>query len=45
MTKDYSDEIKALITEYREKGFEWGKPVDYLEFRNGCSKEDMERKS
>ena len=43
MTKDYSEEIKGLIDKYRNKGFEWGKPVDYLEFRNGCSKEDMEK--
>ena len=43
MTKDYSEELKELIDKYKEKGFEWGKPIDYLEYRNGCSKEDMER--
>ncbi len=43
MTKNYSEELKELIEVYKEKGFEWGKPIDYLEFRNGCSKEDMEK--
>ena len=43
MTKDYLEEVKELIDNYKEKGFEWGKPIDYLEFRNGCSKEDMEK--
>ena len=32
-----------MIENYKERGFEWGKPIDYLEFRNGCSKEEMER--
>ena len=43
MTKDYSEELKDLIDKYKEKGFEWGKPIDYLEFRNGCSREEMEK--
>lgn len=43
MTKDYSEELKWLIEKYKEKGFEWGKPIEYLEFRNGCSKEEMEK--
>ncbi|MBU0467328.1 MAG: hypothetical protein KJ600_04065 [Nanoarchaeota archaeon] len=43
MTKNYSEEVKELIEEYKEKGFEWGKPIDYLEFRNSCSKEEMEK--
>ena len=43
MTKDYSEELRELIEKYKERGFEWGKPIDYLEFRNGCSKEEMER--
>jgi glutathione peroxidase-family protein len=43
MTKDYQEELKELIEKYKEKGFEWGKPVDYLEFRNGLSKEEMEK--
>lgn len=43
MTKNYSVEIKSLIDKYKERGFEWGKPIDYLEFRNGLSKEEMEK--
>ena len=42
MAKNYSEEFKVLIERYKEKGFEWGKPIDYLEFRNGCSKKEME---
>jgi len=43
MAKDYTEELKELIEKFKDKGFEWGKPIDYLEFRNGCSKEDMEK--
>jgi len=43
MAKDYSEELKELIDKYKEKGFEWGKPIEYLEFRNGCSREELER--
>ena len=43
MTKDYIDELKEIIEKYKDKGFEWGKPTEYLEFRNGCSKEEMEK--
>ncbi|MFH1151874.1 MAG: hypothetical protein V1788_01985 [Nanoarchaeota archaeon] len=43
MKKNYSEELKLLIEKYKEKGFEWGKPIDYIEFRNGCSREDMEK--
>jgi len=43
MAKNYLEELKVLIEKYKEKGFEWGKPIDYLEFRNGCSKEEMEK--
>ena len=43
MNKNYNEELKELINKYKEKGFEWGKPVEYLEFRNGCSKEEMEK--
>jgi uncharacterized DUF497 family protein len=41
--QDYSEELKQLIKKYKEKGFEYGKPKDYLEFRNGCSIEEMEK--
>ena len=34
MTKNYAEELKELINKFKEKGFEWGKPIDYLEFRN-----------
>jgi glutathione peroxidase-family protein len=43
MTKNYSEELRRLIEKYKERGFEWGKPADYLEFRNGCSKREMEK--
>ncbi len=43
MAKNYFEELRILIEKYKEKGFEWGKPIDYLEFRNGCSKEEMEK--
>jgi len=43
VTKNYAEKLKEFISEYKEKGFEWGKPVDYLEFRNGCSEEDMKK--
>ena len=43
MNKDYSEELKELVGKYKERGFEWGKPIEYLEFRNGCSKEEMEK--
>ena len=43
MKKNYSEELKELIEKYKDKGFEWGKPIDYLEFRNGCSREEMEK--
>ena len=43
MTKDYTEEVKELIEKYKKEGFEWGKPVDYFEFRNGCSREEMEK--
>jgi len=42
MVKNYAEELKDLISKYKDKGFEWGKPIEYLEFRNGCSKEEME---
>lgn len=43
MLKNYSEELISLIEKYKKSGFEWGKPIDYLEFRNGCSKEEMEK--
>lgn len=43
MLKNYNEELKELIEKYKGSGFEWGKPIDYLEFRNGCSREEMEK--
>ena len=43
MTKDYIEELREFIEEYKDKGFEYGKPIEYLEFRNGISKEDIEK--
>ena len=43
MRTNYLEELKIKIEKQKEKGFEWGKPIDYLEFRNGCSREEMEK--
>lgn len=43
MVKDYSEELRILIERYKDKGFEYGKPVEYLEFRNSCTHEEMEK--
>jgi len=43
MTKNYSEELKEMLDKFKDKGFEWGKSIRYLEFRNGCSKEEMEK--
>lgn len=40
--EDFSEEIKKLIGKYKDKEFEYGKPIKYLEFRNKCSKEEIE---
>ncbi len=42
MVKNYSEEFMVLIEKYKNKGFEYGKPISYLEFRNSCTKEEME---
>ena len=31
------------MEEYKDKGFEYGKPIDYLEFRNGCNHKEFEK--
>jgi len=41
--KDYSEELRKLIEKHKDKGFEYGKPIEYLEFRNGCSIEELEK--
>jgi len=42
MTKNYLEELRILIKKYKNKGFEYGKPIKYLEFRNSCTKKEME---
>ena len=41
--KDYSEELGKLLEKYKNKGFEYGKPKEYLEFRNSASIEEMEK--
>jgi len=36
-------EFEKLIQEYSNKGFEYGKPIKYLEFRNNATKQDFEK--
>ena len=43
MTKNYIEELRILIEEYKNKGFEYGKPIEYLEFRNSITKEEIEK--
>ena len=43
MAKNYIEELKILIENYKEKGFEYGKPIEYLEFRNSMTKEEIEK--
>ena len=43
MTKNYSEELRILLEKYKDKGFEYGKPIKYLEFRNSCSIKEMEK--
>lgn len=42
MAKNYVEELRGLIEKYRGRGFEYGKPIEYLEFRNSMSREKME---
>jgi len=41
--KDYSEEVKRLIEKFKERGFEYGRPKEYLEFRNGTSIKEIEK--
>lgn len=41
--KDSSKEVNELLQKYNEKGFEYGKPIQYIEFRNKCSREEIEK--
>ncbi len=42
MTKNYIEELRILIEGYKERGFEYGKPIGYLEFRNSMRRKEME---
>ena len=39
---DYSKEVKELIKENIKHGFYYGKSIDYLSFRLGITKQEME---
>ena len=41
--KNYIEELKLQIEQNKKNGFEYGKPISYLEFRNNCSIEQMEK--
>ena len=43
MTKDYSEELKELIDKYKEKGFRYAKPIQFLLERISDTKENIER--
>jgi hypothetical protein len=43
MPKNYIEELRGLIEKYKDKGFEYGKPIDYLEFRNSITLAEMEK--
>ncbi len=41
MPKNYTEELKEMLEKFKNKGIDWGKDINYLEFRNGCSREEM----
>jgi len=43
MAKDYIKEVKRLIEEYKDKGFRYAKPVDFLLERISDTKENIEK--
>ncbi len=43
MTKEYSEEVKKLIRKYEKEKIMYGKPLDYLLFRNKTTKEEIEK--
>lgn len=43
MTKDYSEELKELIEKYKERGFRYAKPLNFLLERMGDTKENIEK--
>ncbi len=40
---EYLEEIKELIEKYKDKGFEFGKEIDYLEKRNSCRIDEIKQ--
>lgn len=43
MKKDYSEEVKELIKRYKEKGFRYAKPFNFLLERIEATKEEIEK--
>jgi len=43
MAEDYSEELKELIEEYKNKGFRYAKPLDFLLERINGTKESIEK--
>jgi len=41
--KDYSEEVKELIKKYKDNGFRYAKPIDFLLERISGTKEDIEK--
>lgn len=42
MSKDYSERVKEIIRNFKNKGFEFGKTEKYLKHRIGISFKEME---
>jgi len=43
MTKNYSEEFKELINKYKNKGFRYAKPLDFILERIDDTKENVEK--
>ncbi len=43
MKKNYKKEFILLIDKNIKNGIEYGKPIEYLEFKNGVSRQDIEK--
>jgi len=41
MGKDYSNEVKTLLNSFKERGFEFGKPMKLLNFKSGLFENEM----
>ena len=40
MVEDFSEEVQSLIEEFKSTGFEYGKKIEYLLFRNKINKKE-----